>query len=350
MSAAIERIHGLLSQRGLSYQDPQARLFAQSIDGVTEAQLEEYFGHGPLRDLMLDGQVTEILVNGHRDIRYEKSGKIHEWNFSFSSEESLRRYVRRLLSPRGRKVDQSVPFADAALEDGVRIHVAAPPVSRMGLYLSIRKPSRDPWTLGRLEASGTFSAEARARLAELVARKKNIFVSGGTGSGKTSLLSALIGEVDVRERVIALEDVSELRPVHPHFLSLEARGANQEGEGELPLSRLLRESLRMRPDRLIIGECRGPEALDLLMALHSGHPGSMGTIHSSGPRDALGRLETLALLAAGNLGEMGVKNLIASGIHAVVHLERANGQRKVRSMAELKGLDGGNYLLKETLF
>ncbi|MGZ3662428.1 MAG: CpaF family protein, partial [Bdellovibrionota bacterium] len=183
---------------------------------------------------------------------------------------------------------------------------------------------------------------------EFVAEKKNIFVCGGTGSGKTSLLGALLAEVPPTQRILALEDVAELRVNHPHFLSLEARPPNQEGEGELPLARLLRESLRMRPDRLVIGECRGPEALDLLMALNTGHRGSLGTIHANSARDALHRLETLALLGAENLREGAVKTLVASSIHVVVHLEKGPQGRRLTGIAEVKGLEGGNYLLKES--
>jgi pilus assembly protein CpaF len=248
--------------------------------------------------------------------------------------------VRRLLAPLGRKVDPREPFADAVLEGGVRVHVAVPPVARRGICLSLRKPAREPWSLERL---GLGPAEA-ALLRRYVSERRNLFVCGGTGSGKTSLLGALLAEAPPTERIIALEDVAELRVRHPHFLSLEARAANQEGEGAIPLARLLREALRMRPDRLVIGECRGPEALDLLMALNTGHGGSLGTIHANSPRDALHRLETLALLAAGNLREGAVKSLVASAVHLVVHLEK--NPRRVGTIMEVRGVEGGAYLLR----
>ena len=309
---------------------------------------EGEFAGDPLLPLLSDEGVTEILVNGPAEVWFEKGGELHSWDAGFPGEEALRFYVRKLLAPRGRKVDQASPFADAVLDGGVRVHVAVPPVARAGICLCIRKPPREPWTLARLEAEGAIQGAAAARLREYVAGRRNIFVCGGTGTGKTSLLCALIGEAGRSERIIALEDAAELRAVHPHFLTLESRPANQEGEGAVTMTRLLREALRMRPDRLVVGECRGPEALDLLLALHTGHRGSMGTIHASSPRDALGRLELLALLAAGNVGEASVRALIASSIHVVVHLERSGGRRRVAAIAELKGVDGGVYLLKES--
>ncbi len=345
---AQERIQELLAERGMAPTDAFAPMLARKELSSSEHELEEFFGHGPLRGLFDDESVTEILVNGPREIWAERRGKLEPVNGAFAGEESLRRYARRILSAHGRKVDQRSPFADAVLDGGIRVHVAAPPISRKGICLSIRKPSREAWTLTRLEASGAFSAPTTSMLQQLVRARKNIFVCGGTGSGKTSLLSALVEEAHHGERILALEDVAEIRVHHPHFLSLEARPANQEGEGEISLPKLLRETLRMRPDRIVMGECRGAEALDLLMALNTGHPGSMGTIHSNSPRDALQRLELLALLAAENLRESAVRALIASCIHVVVHLERTGNGRRVSSIAEVKGVDNGVYLLRET--
>ncbi len=346
--AGLERIQDLLNERGLSAGDGAARLLARAETNASEDELEEFFGHGPLRALLNDETVTEILVNGPEEIWFEKAGSLRAHPGKFSGEESLRRYVRRILAPQARKVDPRAPFADAILADGVRVHVAVPPVAKRGICLSLRKPARDPWTLTRLQEVGALDAKGADLLRQLVAAKKNIFVCGGTGTGKTSLLSAFLHEVDAGERILALEDVAEIRVCHPHFLSLEARSANQEGEGEISLTRLLREALRMRPDRLVIGECRGTEALDLLMALNTGHKGSFGTIHANSARDALHRLETLALLAAENLRESALRNLIASAVQVVVFLERTEGGRKIASLAEVRGVDGGNYLLKET--
>jgi pilus assembly protein CpaF len=347
VTAPLERIHALVCEHGLAPADPATRDLARGETGASEAELEEYFGHGPLAPLLADDAVTEILVNGPGEVWAERAGALRREPAAFAGEESLRRYVRRLLAPQGRKVDALAPFADAVVEGGVRVHVAAPPVSRRGICLSLRKPARDPWTLARFAALGALSPGAIALLRRFVAEKKNIFVCGGTGSGKTSLLGALLAEAAPGERLLALEDVAELRVDHPHFLSLEARPANQEGAGAIPLARLLREALRMRPDRLVIGECRGPEALELLMALNTGHRGSLGTIHANSARDALHRLETLALLAAENLREGAVRALVAASVHVVVFLEKGPGGRRLGGIAEVRGVEGGTYLLRE---
>lgn len=349
-TAGLDRIQSALEERGLSSVDEGARRLAREEIGASEEELEEFFGHGPLKCLIHDDSITEILVNGPKEIWTEKKGLLELFGGSFSCEESLRRYVRRLLAPQGRKVDPRSPFADAMLEGGIRVHVAIPPVAKRGICLSLRKPARLPWSLERFEEVGTIDSAGASILKKFVAEKKNIFVCGGTGTGKTSLLGALLGEVHPSERIIALEDVAEIRVNHPHFLTLEARPANQEGEGEISLSSLLRQSLRMRPDRLVIGECRGTEALDLLMALNTGHKGSFGTIHANSPRDALQRLETLALLAAGNLREAALKVLIASVMQVVVFLERGTNGRKIAAIAEVRGVEGSQYLLKETRF
>lgn len=301
----------------------------------------------PFRDLLEDSEITEILQNGLDETWVEKNGKLVRLNQKLPSEEFLRKWVRRVLSEKGRKVDICAPFADCILPDGSRLHVVGPPISRRGLFLSIRKFPQSPWTLNSLRERGALSEKASEYLKRAVLEKRNIFISGGTGTGKTSLLGALIKESMPHERIIALEDVAELNVAHPHFLSLEARPVNQEGEGEVTLGRLLREALRMRPDRIVVGECRGAEALDLLLALNSGHGGSMGTIHSNSPRDALQRLETLGLLACGNLGDQAIKNLISGGIHLVIQVERAPEGRRVSSIVEVKGVDSGRFLLKE---
>jgi pilus assembly protein CpaF len=303
-----------------------------------------------LSDLMADPGVSEILVNGPSEIWAERNGSLALTPHAFSGEDALRRWVRGFLSERGRKVDHSSPFADCSLPDGSRVHVVGPPVSRRGLCLSIRKFPQAPWTLEALQRQGVFSAACVAYLKDSVRARRNIFLSGSTGSGKTSLLGALIGEVTEEERIVALEDIAEIKTTHPHFLSMEGRPANQEGEGRIELRRLLRESLRMRPDRLVVGECRGAEALDLLLALNTGHHGSMGTIHANSPRDALQRLETLALLAGENLGNQALQNLILGGVHIVAQLERRGGRRAVSSIVEVKGCDGGRFLLKEMNF
>ncbi len=347
--SSVERIQDFLSEQGISFATPGAKEMVAAAIAPTPGELEEFFGNGPLQSFLDDPAVTEILVNGPGEIWTEKAGTLSLSALKFSGEEALKRWIRRILSERGRKVDHCSPFADCALDNGSRIHVVAPPISRKGYCLSIRKFPEQPWSLEALAEKGALSPAAQIYLKKAVQEKWNIFISGGTGTGKTSLLSALLAEVAPEERTVALEDIAEIRVNHPHFLSLEARPANQEKEGEIGLRRLLREALRMRPDRVVVGECRGSEALDLLLALNTGHKGSMGTIHANSPRDALQRIETLALLAAENLGEYALKNLILGGVRVIVQLERTSQGRKVSSICELKGLDGGNFLLKEIL-
>jgi pilus assembly protein CpaF len=344
---AFSEVQDFLHAEGLSVSSPGARELAREKLALDEGAAEEIFGHGPLARLLGDSRVSEILVNGFDEIWVESSGRLEKIPASFSSDEALRRWARKILVEKGRKFDHSAPFADCTLADGSRVHVAGPPIARKGVCVSIRKFPPLPWSLEALAASGSISAVAIDYLRRAVKERRNIFLSGGTGTGKTSLLGALLGEVPPGERILALEDIAEIKVNHPHFLSLEARPPNQEGEGEISLGRLLKESLRMRPDRLVIGECRGAEALELLLALNTGHAGSMGTIHANSTRDALQRLETLGLLAAENLSEQALKNLIVGGVHLVVQLERTPLGRKVASIAEVKGVDGGRILIKE---
>ena len=339
----------LLRDLGLTVQAEEARAHVRETLGLAAEEEEEIFGHGPLKELLDDARVTEILVNGPHKIWVERDGKLCLTEHRFRSEESLRQYVRRILSFRGRKVDQRAPCADAILEDGSRLHVVIPPVAKAGICLSIRKFPLEPWSLAQMVAQNSLTQAQSDFLRDAVRAHKNIFLSGGTGTGKTSLLAALLGEAPLHERMIALEDVAEIRTKHPHFISLEGRPANQEGEGEISLRRLLKEALRMRPDRIIFGECRGDEALDLLLALNSGHRGSLGTVHANSPRDALQRLETLASLGAANVQESALKQLILGGVQIVVQLERSERGRRISSIAEIKGFDGGRLLLKETL-
>ena len=342
-----DSFRALLLERGLNPDTDEGRPLVRQVFTASENEIEEFFGHGPLADPLGDPAVTEILVNGPAEIWLERDGKLSRAPGAFSSEESLRRYVRRLLASRGRKVDQREPFADAKLDCGSRLHVAGPPIACRVYCLSIRKFSALPWNFDRLQAQGTLSARAAQFLAEAVAARKNILVAGGTGSGKTSLLGALLSAADPAERIILLEDVAEIRAEHPHLIPLEARPANQEGEGRVDLRRLLRESLRMRPERLVVGECRGPEALDLLLALNTGHPGSMATIHANSPREALSRLETLASLASDNLRDSVVKALVCGSVQLVLQMERTPNGRRLTRAAEIRGVDGGAYLLKE---
>ncbi len=300
------------------------------------------FLHGSLRD----PGISEILLNGSNSIWLEKAGTLeHQIGLQFE-EENIRAWVRGLLSSQGKRIDYLQPFSDASLPCGSRLHVVGPPIVRQ-YCISIRKQTKHSFSILNLAERKTISDRQREYLVNAIRSRKNIFISGGTGSGKTTLLTALIDEMDQRERIIALEDVAEIHVKHPHFLSLLTRTHNQEGEGEITLQDLLRQTLRMRPDRVILGECRGGEALHLLLMLNTGHSGSMGTIHANSPREALHRLETLALLQAENLGAETLRRLILGGIQVVIQLERQDSLRSVKSIVEIKGYEGSNYLLKE---
>lgn len=299
-----------------------------------------------LSGLLNEPDVSEILLNGSSACWVERFGSLQAIEFGKFEEEEIRAWVRSVLTSQGRRIDFLQPYADGTLSCGSRLHVVGPPVTK-GLFLSIRKKVIQVPNLERMASSGFLTDLQKSFLEKAIQERKNIFVSGGTGSGKTTLLSALIQKISRSERIIALEDVNEIQTEHPHFFSMLTRESNQEGEGEINLLDLLKQTLRMRPDRVILGECRGIEALPLLLMLNTGHAGSMGTIHANSPRESLHRLETLALLKAQNIHLDSIRRLITGGIQVVVQLEKRNQQRLISSICEVKGFDSGNYLLKE---
>ncbi len=293
-------------------------------------------GLGPLEILLADPAVEEVMVNGPGTVYVERGGRLEGTDVAFADEEELRNAIERILAPLGRRVDELSPMVDARLADGSRVNVVIPPLAIDGPLVSIRRFAASRPGPDELVALGTLTAAQRHSLEVAVARRRSILVSGGTGSGKTTLLNALSSFIDDEERVVTIEDAAELRLQQPHVVRLESRPAGVEGRGEVTIRQLLRNALRMRPDRIVIGEVRGSEALDLLTALNTGHDGALSTVHANSPADALGRLETLALMAGVGLPHAAIAEQVQRGIDLVVHLERRpSGARVVTEVAEV---------------
>ena len=305
-------------------------------DRLCELILREAVGLGPLEELLADESVEEVMVNGHGRVYVERAGRIERTEVSFPSEQALRDAIERILTPLGRRVDELSPIVDARLEDGSRVHVVIPPLAVDGPSMSIRRFSAARPGPRELVELGTITEELHDQLAAAVAARRSVLVSGGTGSGKTTLLNALSAFIDPAERVITIEDAAELRLRQPHVVRLESRPANVEGRGRVTIRDLLRGALRMRPDRIVIGEVRGGEALDLLMALNTGHEGALSTVHANSPEDALRRLETLALMAGVGLPHEAIREQLGRGLDLIIHLARlSDGSRRVAEVAEV---------------
>ena len=312
-------------------------------EALTARVLRDTVGLGPLEDLLADPLVEEVMVNGPGAVYVERAGRVEPTAVSFPDEAALRDAIERILAPLGRRVDEASPMADARLADGSRVNVVIPPLALEGPVLSIRRFGSIRPSLDELAGRGALAPEARDLLEELVAARRSVLVSGGTGAGKTTLLNALSGSLDPAERVVTIEDAAELRLQQPHVVRLESRPPNVEGRGAVTIRDLLRNALRMRPDRIVIGEVRGPEALDLVTALNTGHRGALSTVHANSPSDALRRLETLALMAGIGLPHAAVREQVLRGIDAVAHVERApDGARRVVAVAEVGGGRGGS--------
>ena len=309
---------------------------------VRELILRDTVGLGPLEQLLADPAVTEVMVNGADAVYVERGGRIQPTEVTFASEGALRDAIERILAPVGRRVDELSPMADARLADGSRVNVVIPPLSVDGPVLSIRRFAAARPGPDELVASGTLTAELRDLLAAAVRARRSIVISGGTGAGKTTLLNALSAYIGHAERVITLEDAAELRLRQDHVVRLESRPPSVEGRGEVTIRDLLRNALRMRPDRIVIGEVRGREALDLLTALNTGHGGALSTVHANSPADALRRLETLAMMAGVGLPHAAIREQVRRGIDLVVHLSRSpEGARRVVEVGEVGRAAGG---------
>ncbi|MDH0093564.1 ATPase, T2SS/T4P/T4SS family [Achromobacter mucicolens] len=310
--------------------------------------LDEAVGLGPLEPLLAAPEITEIMVNRYDEIYVERAGRLWREHAAFTSEQSVRWVIERIVTPLGRRIDESSPMVDARLPDGSRVHAVIPPVAMKGASLTIRKfPQRRP-QMPDLIALGALSDAMSQFLALCVRMRKNLVVSGGTGSGKTTLLNILSNEIPDGERVVTIEDAAELRLNHAHLVALEARPANQEGRGRIDIRELVRNALRMRPDRIVVGECRGAEAFDMLTAMNTGHEGSLTTLHANSPRDALARLESMILMAGLDLPLSAVREHIAASVDVVVQQARlADGRRVVTSIVEVAGMESGRIQLQD---
>lgn len=336
-AAGGKRVGEELGESVRALVEEEAAILPGSLrERIAERIVRDSVGLGPLEVLLADPAVEEVMVNGSGCVYVERRGLLEPTEVAFESEEELRNTIERILAPLGRRVDELSPMVDARLADGSRVNVVIPPLAIDGPALSIRRFGASRPGPDELVAIGTLTASERRRLERAVAERRSVLVSGGTGSGKTTMLNALSSFIAPGERVVTIEDAAELRLQQPHVVRLESRPAGVEGRGEVTIRDLLRNALRMRPDRIVIGEVRGVEALDLLTALNTGHDGALSTVHANSPDDALRRLETLALMAGVGLPHGAVVEQVQRGIDLVVHLQRRpDGSRRVTEIAEV---------------
>jgi pilus assembly protein CpaF len=329
----------LTKETGLS-RDERDRIAAEVADDI--------LGHGPLERLLADESVTEIMVNGPHDVWVERQGRLYETTVRFGDDSHLRRIINKMVAQVGRRIDESSPMVDARLPDGSRVNAVIPPLSLSGPLVTIRKFSKRRLELTDMVRLGTLSTETVEFLQRCVVAELNVLVSGGTGTGKTTLLNALSTAIPDADRIVTIEDAAELRLNQRHVLRLEARPKNIEGEGEIPIRELVRNSLRMRPDRIIVGEVRGAEALDMLQAMNTGHDGSLCTVHANTPRDALARIETMVLMAGYDLPMRAIRQQVCSALDLIVHLERLeDGTRRVTAITEVGRMESDVVTLQD---
>ncbi len=317
-------------------------------EALCKSVLDEAVGLGALEPLLQDPAISEIMVNGPERIYVERQGQLERHSASFSSEQALRHVLERIVAPLGRRIDEAAPMVDARLADGARVNAVIPPISTRGTCLTIRKFPARRLSMADLLQAQALSAEMARYLEDAVRQRRNILVAGGTGAGKTTLLNVLSSAIPEHERIITIEDAAELRLSHEHLVALEARPANMEGRGTVEIRDLVRNALRMRPDRIVVGECRGKEAFDMLTAMNTGHEGSLTTLHANSPRDALGRLESMVLMAGLDLPVSALREYVASCIDLIVQQARgADGVRRITAIAEVCGIESGRIQLQE---
>jgi len=335
MTREVHRVvSDVLSEEGLAL---PVRVRQQIVADV----IDEVVGYGPIQPLLDDPTITEIMVNGANQVYAERNGKIFLTDKVFRDDTHVMRIIEKIVMPLGRHIDESVPMVDARLPDGSRVNAIIPPLSVKGPTLTVRKFSREPYTINDLINFGTLTPQMADLLHACVVARLNIIISGGTGSGKTTTLNVLSSFVPNDERVVTIEDAAELQLQQDHVVRLESRPSNLEGRGEITIRMLVRNALRMRPDRIIVGEVRGGEALDMLQAMNTGHDGSLSTAHTNSPRDTLSRLETLTLMAGTELPSRAIREQIAAAIHVIIHQNRLrDGSRKITHITEIQGMEG----------
>jgi pilus assembly protein CpaF len=334
-------IEGVLSSGNAAINEAERRLLVRDI-------LHEMLGYGPLELLMADPSVSDVLVNTHKHVFVERAGKLEDAGVRFNDNAHLMKIIDKIVSGAGRRVDESSPMVDARLPDGSRVNVIIPPLAVDGPVMSIRRFGAGALTIDDLVALRSISPPMAALLEALVKARLNILVSGGTGGGKTTLLNVLSGFIGPRERIVTIEDTAELRLQQRHVVRLESRPPNIEGKGEVSQRALLRNALRMRPDRIIVGEVRGAEAMDMLQAMNTGHEGSLATLHANSPRDALTRLESMLSMAGANLPLRTIRQQLASAVNVVIQIARlSDGKRKVVSIQEITGMEGEAVMMQE---
>ncbi|HEX8230581.1 MAG TPA: CpaF family protein [Chloroflexia bacterium] len=318
----------------------RARLF--------EAVAAEILGFGPIEPLLKDASISEVMVNGPKSVYIERHGRLEKTNITFQNDEHVMRVIDRIVAPLGRRIDEASPYVDARLPDGSRVNAIIPPLALNGPVITIRKFSKDPLTVDDLIRFGSVTPEMATFLKACVEARLNIIVSGGTGSGKTTTLNVLSHWIPADERIVTVENAAELQLRQDHVVTLESRPANIEGKGEVSIRDLVINCLRMRPDRIVVGECRGGESLDMLQAMNTGHDGSLTTLHANSPRDALGRLETMCLMAGMDLPVRAIREQIASAVDLFVQQERMkDGTRKLTSVTEVQGMEGDVVVMQE---
>jgi pilus assembly protein CpaF len=338
---AADTARKLVGMRGIHLTSDQIWMIAREV----EAEISEY---GPIQVLIEDPTVTEVMVNGPRNIYAERDGKLYRQDRVFRDNDHVMRIIERIVHALGRRVDESSPMVDARLPDGSRVNAIIPPLAIDGPILTIRKFSRLPLTAQMLVDNGTMNPGMLKFLQAAVKAKITMMISGGTGSGKTTTLNALSGFIPSTERIVTIEDAAELQLQQNHVVRLECRPANIEGRGEITIRHLVRNALRMRPDRIIVGEVRGGEALDMLQAMNTGHEGSLSTAHANSPRDALSRLETMVLMAGTDLPSRAIREQVSSAIDLIIHQARLrDGSRRITQIAEVQGMEGAVITLQD---